>query len=142
MRLFPKQVGSTAKTSLPSSKFLTASFWFPLKLNLQAAQSIDQTRFISLKTVCILRMHMPYLKLSVNDDLSNHFNHVVNANSTYCLIDQSAVTVAPAAAALDVCHSEAITVHLFFAHHSPQLSYPDTRPLGGLSFSLQVALAI
>ena len=138
MRLFPKQVGSTAKTSLPSSKFLTASFWFPLKLNLQAAQ----TRFISLKTVCIPRTHMPYLKLSVNDDLSNHVTRVVNANSTYCLIDQSAVTVAPAAAALDACHSEAITVRLFFAHHSPQLSYPDTRPLGGLSFSLQVALAI
>ena len=69
---------------------------------------------------------MPYLKLSVNGDLSNHVIHV-NANSTYCLIDQSGATVAPAAAALDVCHSEVITV-LFFAHHSPQLTYPQHPP--------------
>ena len=40
-----------------------------------------------------------------------------------CLIDQSGATVAPAAVALDACHSEAITVRLFFAHQSPQLSY-------------------
>ena len=47
----------------------------------------------------------------------------------YCLIDESDTTVAPAAAALDACHSEAITVRLFFEHHSPQLTYPQHPPL-------------
>ena len=46
----------------------------------------------------------------------------------YCLSDQPGATVAPAAAALDACHSEALTVHLFFTLHSPQLSYPRHPP--------------